>query len=358
MHERFMQLAINEAKKGMNNTFTNPLVGAIITKNSHVIAKGAHLEYGHEHAERNAISQCNSPEELFNSTLYVTLEPCAHSGKQPPCTQLIVENGIKTVVIGQLDPNPLVKGKGMAYLKEHGVEVIFGVKEEEVRKLNLHYNFLHENNRPYITLKQSMTLDGKISVNNKTRTSITGKQVWNTVHKERGNYCGIVVGSQTIIADNPTLLSTKDSKFPPIRIIIDRRGRTLKEDLNIFKDKSSPVWIFTEIMHPIYLPSHVEIIKKPKFLLNDVIKEITNRNLQSLYVEGGARIHDSFLENDLWDEIITYIAPKILGGNSLTSFHSERIVKKCIELNAIQIEKIGQDFRIVGRREENICLLD
>ena len=358
MHERFMQIAIDEAKKGMNNTFINPLVGAVIVKDNHILVKGAHLEYGCEHAERNAISQCKSPKELLNSTLYVTLEPCAHFGKQPPCAQLLVKSGIKTVIIGQLDPNPLVKGKGIAYLKKHGVEVVLGMKEKEARQLNPYYNFLYEKNRPYIVLKQSITLDGKIAINEKKRTKITGEEVWNIVHEERDNYHGIIVGSQTILTDNPTLLSTKKSKFPPVRIIIDRRGRTLKKDLNIFKDKSSMVWTFTETMRPVYLPSHVEIIRKPTISLCDVINELTNRNIQSLYVEGGGRLHDSFIENDFWDEIITYLSPKILGGNSLASFRSDRVVKGCTKLKSVQIKKIGEDFRIVGKREEDICLLD
>lgn len=358
MHDKFMKLAIEEAKKGKLNTFTNPLVGAVIVKNGHVIAKGAHLEYGQDHAERHAISRCNYPEELSNSTMYVTLEPCAHVGKQPPCAQLIVESGIKTVVIGQLDPNPLVQGKGMAYLKDNGVEVIYGIKENEVRKLNLNYNFFYEHQRPYIVLKQAMTIDGKITTNNQERMAITGSEVWNKVHEERGDYHGIVVGSQTVLTDNPTLLSTQKSKFPPLRIIIDRRGRTLNKDLKLFKEDTSPVWIFTENTNSLSLPPHVEVIQRTSFSIKDVIKEITNRNVQSLYIEGGARIHDAFLENDLWDEIITYIAPKILGGNSLASFQSERGVNQSIELDFTDIRSIGEDLRIRSKRKEDICSQD
>ena len=136
MDKNYMLQAIEEAKRGFRQTYTNPLVGAVIVKDNHVIARGAHLQYGHEHAEKNAILYCQTPEELFNSTLYVTLEPCHHKGKQPPCTQAIVEAGIKKVVVGQLDPNPLVAGKGVAFLKEQGIEVVTHILGEEARALN------------------------------------------------------------------------------------------------------------------------------------------------------------------------------------------------------------------------------
>lgn len=358
MDGEMMELAIEEAKKGRHNTFTNPLVGAVITKNNRVIAKGAHLAYGHEHAERHAIAHCESPEELHNSTLYVTLEPCAHAGKQPPCSQLIIDSGIKRVVIGQLDPNPLVQGKGKAHLEEHGVKVIDGIKEKEAKELNNHYNFFYEQGRPYIVLKQATTLDGKITTNHDSRTVITGKEVWEKVHKERGDYHGIVVGSQTVLTDNPTLLTTEKTKFPPIRIILDRRGRTLKKDLNLFKDASAPVWIFTEQKERVTLPSHVEVIRKTSFNLEDVIQAITDRGLQSLYVEGGAGIHDVFLEYELWDAMITYIAPKILGGNSLPSFYRERDISQSVALDFVKLERVGEDIRIVSKPKEEICSQD
>lgn len=350
MHEKYMKIAIEEAKKGMSNTFTNPLVGAVIVKDGHILSRGAHLEYGYEHAEHNAISKTHSPEDLLNSTLYVTLEPCAHFGKQPPCTQLIVQSGIKTVVIGQLDPNPIVRGKGVDYLEENGIEVIIGINEKDVRQLNSHYNFMHENSRPYIVLKQSITLDGKITMNDNQRTSITDYKVWEAVHEERGNYHGIVVGSETVLTDNPTLLTTKNTKFPPVRIILDRRGRTLNKELNIFEENSSKVLIFTEANITAQLPPHVEVIKKQQLSLPDVINLLAERNIQSLYVEGGGRLHDSFLENELWDEVFTYISPKIFGGKSLTSFRSNRTVKNATTLKSVQMEKIGEDFKIVGKR--------
>lgn len=356
MHNAYMKLAIKEAKKGLNKTFTNPLVGAIIVKDNRVIATGAHLEYGQNHAERHAIEKCPTSEELFNSTLYVTLEPCNHFGKQPPCCQLIIDRGIKRVVVGQLDPNPLVAGKGIAFLEKNGIEVLVGIEEEKVRQLNTHYLFFHQFKRPYIALKQAITLDGRISIHNQ-RTRITGKEVWKKVHEERSQYQGILVGCQTVLIDNPNLLTLENLQFPPIRIVLDRQGRILlKKNLNLFTNQSAPVWIFTENKKNYSLPSHVTIIQMKKLTLELIIKELTQRQVQSIYVEGGGKIHDTFLANHYWDEIITYISPKIIGGNSLSSFSSDREVSQLIELENLMIESIGNDIRISGRRKSH-CLL-
>lgn len=350
MHETFMRLAIKEALKGKGKTFTNPVVGAVIVKDDQVIAKGAHLAYGQPHAEKNALTSCETPEKLLNSTLYVTLEPCHHYGKQPPCTQAILESGIKRVVIGQLDPNPLVAGKGKQYLEEQGLEVITGILEEEVRSLNRHYNFYHEQQRPFITLKQAMTLDGKIALAGQ-RTPLTGEEAWNRVRKERGDYQGILIGSQTALIDNPILGTTDEDNFPPYRVVLDRKGEVLAhKELALFQADSSPVLIFTERDDEIQLPEHVEVIRNQVLSLSFVVTELTKRNIQSLYVEGGAAIHDAFLASGYWDELVTYLAPKIIGGNGTASFTGTRLVEQVTALSDISIEQLGSDVRIAGRR--------
>ncbi|WP_435522172.1 bifunctional diaminohydroxyphosphoribosylaminopyrimidine deaminase/5-amino-6-(5-phosphoribosylamino)uracil reductase RibD [Enterococcus rotai] len=351
MHEAFMELAILEAKKGKGKTFTNPLVGAVIVSENEVISKSAHLKYGQEHAEKNAINLCKTPEKLLNSTIYVTLEPCDHYGKQPPCTQVIIDSGIKCVVIGQHDPNPLVSGKGVEKLREQGVYVIIGVLEKEVRDLNEHYNHFFEKHRPFVSLKQAMSLDGKISLREK-RTNLTQKKVFERVHEERGDYQAILVGSETIIIDDPLLLSTKKSHFPPVRIVLDRRGRVLSNSkLRIFKNATAPVLIFTEkVGHIGKLPKHVEVCYFSSVTVQNVLNELHKRNIQSVYVEGGSVIHDAFLASDYWDEIICYVAPLLLGGNSLSSMSSNRESNSKTPLKFVDLEKIGSDFRIVGRR--------
>ena len=175
MDTYFMNLALLEAKRGAKYTHTNPLVGAIIVKDNKIIARGSHLRYGCEHAEKNAISTCKTPEKLFNSTLYVTLEPCNHKGKQPPCTDSIIKMGISKVVVAQLDPNPIVSGKGIKYLQDNGIEVVTGILEREAYFLNYAYNLFHTEKRPYVALKQAISLDGKLAFTNE-RTQITGKK--------------------------------------------------------------------------------------------------------------------------------------------------------------------------------------
>lgn len=348
LHESFMKKAIEEAKKGVDKTYTNPLVGAVIVNEGEIISTGAHLFYGQEHAEVNAINSC-PPEKLFNSTLYVTLEPCTHMGKQPPCTEAILRSGIKKVVIGQLDPNPLVSGKGKRLLEQHGVTVIADILKKESEELNPFYNFLHKNKRPFVSLKQAMTLDGKLSLSGR-RTSITGKEVYQFVREERKKYQAILVGSQTILIDNP-LLTSMNTPFPPIRIVVDRRGRLKNQkNLRLFQDSSSPVWIFTEEVAPFSYPSHCEWIVQQNVTIDTVLTDLTKRNVHSLYVEGGATIHDAFIERGQWDELITYLSPKIIGGNGLPSLSSTREAIDVLELKNIELIKLGNDLRISGRR--------
>jgi diaminohydroxyphosphoribosylaminopyrimidine deaminase/5-amino-6-(5-phosphoribosylamino)uracil reductase len=350
LHETFMRAAIQEAEKGKGSTFTNPLVGAVIVHQEEIIATGAHLRYGEAHAEKNAISSCKTPEKLSNSTLYVTLEPCSHFGKQPPCANAIIESGIKKVVVGQLDPNPLVSGRGKALLEQHGIEVITDILEEEVRQVNPFYNFYFENKRPFITLKQAVSLDGKIALHQQ-RTPLTGQKANEKVREERGAYQAILVGSQTVLTDDPLLLPAEKRAFLPYRVVLDRRGRLFEhKELKIFQEKTSPVLIFTEKNVKERLSNNSEVIFQAKVTIDSVIEELTKRGVQSVYVEGGGAIHDAFLSSGCWDQLITYMAPKILGGNSTPGFSSSRIVEKTTSLKNIQIETLGNDIRIAGRK--------
>lgn len=351
MHETYMKRAISEALKGKGQTFTNPLVGAVIVKDEEIVAAGSHMAYGQPHAEKNAIDSCSSPEKLIDSTIYVTLEPCHHYGKQPPCTKAILQSGIKKVVIGQLDPNPLVSGKGKAFLESQGIEVITGVLEKEVRGINRHYNTYHERQRPFITLKQATTLDGKIALAGQ-RTRITGEAALRRVREERSNYQAILIGSRTALIDNPTLRT--EATFPPCRVILDRKGETLRTQLALFDDPSSPVLVFTTKHNQTALPDHVEIITTPSLTLSFVMKELYRRKIQSVYVEGGSSIHDAFLASGYWDQIVTYLSPTIIGGNGTASFASDREVSHMITLGEVTVEEVGEDLRIVGRRKEDV----
>lgn len=349
MDNYYMSQAIAEAKKGFRQTYTNPLVGAVIVKDNHVIARGAHLQYGNEHAEKNAILHCQTPEELVDSTLYVTLEPCHHRGKQPPCTQAILAAGIKKVVVGQLDPNPLVAGKGLAVLKEEGIEVVTGVLEEEARGLNSHYNFYYENQRPYVVLKQAVSLDGKIAVLGK-RTALTDAETNRFVHDERDDYQSILVGADTVLIDKPRLLGAGTSLYPIVRVILDESGRVFeRRDLQIFTDDSAPILIFSK--HKVTdLPSHVKVIDLPEFSIANILRVLYDEKIQSVYVEGGAAVHDAFLNSGLWDEIISYVTPKLIGGNGKAAMSSFRLVEEVLELQDFSCQKIGNTIRLSAKR--------
>ena len=351
-----MNLALLEAKRGAKYTHTNPMVGAIIVKDNEIIARGSHLRYGCEHAEKNAISTCKTPEKLFNSTLYVTLEPCNHKGKQPPCTDAILEMGISKVVVAQLDSNPIVSGKGIKYLQDNGIEVITGVLEKEAYNLNYAYNLFHTEKRPYVVLKQATSLDGKLSFTDE-RTQITGKEVYDFVRIERDNYQAILVGAKTVLIDNPTLLGANTSLSKPKRIVLDTEGSIFEHsNLNLFNNSSSEVIVFTKVKHE-NSPSHVTLITPNNFSIKEILSEITKLGIQSVYVEGGPNIHDQFLASGYWDEVITYISPILLGGNNTSSFTSTRITNEKIKLYDTKVTKLGDDIRISGRRISQ-CLQD
>ncbi|GGP11850.1 bifunctional diaminohydroxyphosphoribosylaminopyrimidine deaminase/5-amino-6-(5-phosphoribosylamino)uracil reductase RibD [Oceanobacillus neutriphilus] len=350
MDTLFMEQAIELAKLGRGNTYTNPLVGAVIMKDDAILATGFHQRYGEKHAEKIAIDQCEAPEDLIDSTMYVTLEPCNHTGKQPPCTQMIIDSGISKVVIAQLDPNPVVAGKGKAYLEAQGIQVISGILQEKAEALNKHYNYFHRRQKPYIVLKQAVSLDGKISVHPKQRTYLTGEEAYKRVHEERQYFQAILIGSGTILADNPKLLPDIITDFPPVRLILDRKGITLDfEKFQIYRE-AVPIWVFTKNDSIKNTPDHVRLIADDDWTIAKVVDYLQKEGIQSVYVEGGSEIHDAFLSENMFEEVITYISPKLIGGNGVPAFSSKRGVLSAIPLTLQSVEAVGEDIRIVSRR--------
>ncbi|GEB77725.1 DeoR faimly transcriptional regulator [Sporolactobacillus inulinus CASD] len=350
MDERFMKKAIELAEKGGRNTYRNPRVGAVIVKNNRIIATGYHAKFGEKHAERMAIDHCAHPEELHDSTLYVTLEPCTHYGKQPPCVQAIIDSGIKRVVIGQLDPNPIVAHKGAAILKAHQIDVKMNCLTSEAESLNKHYNYFYRHKKPYIVLKQALSLDGKIAAKPGERTAITGKRANRFVHEERLGYQAILVGSGTVLADNPILLPSENSDYPPIRIIVDRSGKTLHFEAFKLFEHPEPIWIFTRSALQEKAPDHVKIIQTDDFSIPKIVDDIGQQGVQSIYVEGGAQIHHTFLQAHCYEEVITYLAPKLIGGTGLSAFSGNGMIDHENNLTFKSIERIGEDLRIVSER--------
>ena len=221
--EQFMKRAIELAKQGVGWTAPNPLVGAVVVKNGRVIGEGYHRKYGELHAERNALAACT--EDPAGATLYVTLEPCCHYGKTPPCTEIIIEKKIAKVVIGSRDPNPKVAGKGARILREHGINVVEDYMREACDALNPVFFHYITTKTPYVVLKFAMTLDGKIATRTGASKWITGEAARNHVHQLRGRYAGILAGIGTVLADDPMLNCRIDGAHQPLRIILDSHLR-------------------------------------------------------------------------------------------------------------------------------------
>lgn len=342
--EKYLLRCLELAKNGLGNVAPNPMVGCVIVHNNKIIGEGYHQEYGKAHAEVNAIYSVKDKSLLKESTLYVNLEPCAHFGKTPPCANLIVENNIPRVMIGCVDSFSEVAGKGIEKLKNAGIEVIVGILENESLELNKRFFTFHNKKRPYVILKWAETKDGFIDVE---RTVIakheerngkqsfkstdcfpekTGQAVplhstrndvnnWITsplskqlVHKWRSEEAAIMVGTNTALNDNPQLNVREWKGKNPIRIVIDLHDR-LPQSLNIF-NKSVPTLVFsltkeTEEKNLVFVK-----VKNEKKLIEEVLSELYKRTIQSVIVEGGTTLLQSFIDQNLWDEARVFVGNK------------------------------------------------
>ena len=308
---KYISRCLQLAELGAGYVAPNPMVGAVLVCDDKIIGEGYHRHYGEAHAEPNAINSVKDKDLLKQSTLYVNLEPCSHYGKTPPCADLIVSSGIPRVVIGTLDPNPKVAGRGVEILRKAGVEVVVGVLEAECRELNKRFFIFQEQKRPYVLLKWAQTQDGFMD---RVRTTVTEPplQISNSItrqltHKMRSENQSILVGANTVLLDNPSLTVRNWSGKSPIRIGIDRQRR-IPDDFHLL-DGSIPTLIFTEKDEVDKL--HVEFVKID-FGTNSVetiLNEIYKRNIHSVLVEGGPTILNSFIESGLWDEANIEIAP-------------------------------------------------
>ena len=306
-HETYMLRCIELAKKGMGHVAPNPLVGCVIVDNDIIISEGFHSAYGNEHAEPNAIKKVDDA-LLKKSTLYVNLEPCSHFGKTPPCADLIISKGIKKVVVGNLDVNPLVAGNGIRKLQEAGIEVIHGILNQECRELNKRFFTFHEKKRPYLILKWAQTNDGFMSKmplpTNRTENWITGLESKALVHQWRTEEQAILVGHNTVVADNPQLTARLHEGNNPIRIVIDR---SLDLDLhyNVFDNKAKTL-IFNSIKNETVKNLHWIKIDFTNFM-DELLHQLYQLNINSVIVEGGARTLEHFINTGLWDEAKVFV---------------------------------------------------
>lgn len=305
---KYMLRCIELAKKGIPDASPNPTVGAVIVYNGKIIGEGYHRKCGGPHAEVNAVNSVKDKNLLSESTIYVTLEPCSHYGKTPPCADMLIRNKLKRVVIGCIDPFSKVHGNGIKKLKDAGIDVTIGVCESECRELIKKFTTFHTNKRPYIILKWAQSSDGFID---KLRTSgkpiiISNPFTQILVHKMRSECDAIMIGTNTALLDNPSLTTRKWAGNNPVRIVFDRSLR-LPKNLKIF-DHTAKTIIFTGKNVQNY-NDNIEYVKinPGEDILYTSMKELYERNIQSLLVEGGAKLLQSFINNGLWDETIIEI---------------------------------------------------
>ncbi len=306
IHEKYISRCIQLGKNGLGTTAPNPMVGSVIVHDEKIIGEGFTSPYGGSHAEVNAINSVQNKLLLAKSTLYVTLEPCSHFGKTPPCANLIVQHKIPKVIIGITDPNPLVSGNGIQILKNAGCEVVFGVLENECREHHKRFLCSQEKKRPFVILKWAETSDGFIAPNQKLRNNtpepywITNKYSRQLVHKWRSEEQAILAGTNTIIEDNPKLNTRSWKGKNPIRIVIDRKLK-IPSNFNVF-DNSCKTIVITEKTTKNTQNTYFEKVDFSKNLPTEICKIAHKHNISSILVEGGSKTQQSFIDANLWDE--------------------------------------------------------
>lgn len=335
-YENLMKKCITLAKKGRGKTSPNPMVGCVVLdKAGSIISTGYHHKYGENHAERDALLKLHNGEEC-GGTLVVNLEPCSHYGKTPPCADLIVERGLRKVVIGCVDNNPKVAGGGIKKLKDAGIEVIVGVLETECRELNEIFFTNVEQNRIFVAIKTATTIDGKIATANGDSKWITSEKSRNYARKLRTYYDAILTSSATVIADNPTMAHKT-------KIIIDRELKT-DFDFQIYK-KGRIILVSRKTPHD--LPQNVEVLEYKD--LPTLLKELFDLGIKSVFIEAGGKLLGEFVKQELADKIYHFIAPKVLNDNTGRScFDGDNISKinnsKLFKLS--EIKKLGEDLLV------------
>jgi len=353
--EHCMQIALDLAQKGAGYVNPNPLVGAIIIKGGVIIGRGHHKAFGGPHAEVFALEQAG--EKTSGATMYVTLEPCSHQGKTAPCTERIIAAGIRCVVVACRDPNPLVNGQGIASLERAGIEVREGVLKERARQLNEIFSRFITTGIPFVQLKLAMSIDGKIATKRGDSKWISSEQSRTEVHRMRGRFASVLVGSNTVTVDDPMLTVRHVSGKNPVRVVLDQHGlipitsrvfctegRTiviagaiLAQNEAMIRDLGKEVW---------HVPDDHGRID-----LGSLLRRLGKEGLDSVLIEGGGETAAGFLEAGLVDKIAFFVAPMIIGGRAAIPVvggdGAERVVDG-IKLRNMTISRIGDDFLLTG----------
>lgn len=350
----YIRLAIEIAKKGRGKVSPNPLVGCIIVKNDRIVGAGLHEKYGENHAEVNAINRAGNNAE--GATLYTNLEPCSHYGKTPPCVDLIISKKIKRVVIGTLDMNPNISGKGVRKLKAAGIDVKVGINERECIELNKFFFKYVTKKLPYVTLKAAQTIDGKIADKSGESAWISSAQSRRYVHNLRATYDAVMIGTGTVEKDDPKLTVRLTEGRNPKRVILDA-GLRLKLSHKLFTKNSDNNLIVITSKKSIGKKRRINKLnslgatilfakdeKEGKLNLKSVLKELYKIGIASVLVEGGSQVFTSFVRENLFDDILTFISPKLLGcGTPVVGNIGIKQLQKSLKVKINNVEKIGDD---------------
>lgn len=356
-HLYYMNLAIKLAIKAKGMTSPNPLVGALVVKDGRIIGRGFHIKAGLEHAEIIALEDAG--ERAKGATLYSTLEPCTHFGKTPPCVDRIIQSGVKKVIIGMIDPNPVNNGKGVRILKTHNIKVEVGFLEDKLKKINESFIKYITKRMPFVTVKVAQSLDGKIATRTGESKWITSDKSRNFSHHIRQYYDGILVGVNTILRDNPTL-DAWFAKKQPIKIVVDSK-LSIPQDANIFSAKNKVILVTLPVSPGQETENRKILSEKARILevkekagqinLKDMIKKLAQLGITSVLVEGGGTLIGSLFDEGLVDKIMFFISPKIIGGReAISSVMGKGVsrIDKAIKLKEMSLKRIGEDFLIEG----------
>ena len=359
----YMSLAIELAKKGYGTVSPNPVAGAVIVKNGRIIGQGYHEKYGGLHAERNALLSCSESPE--GATMYVTLEPCCHYGKQPPCTEAIIEAALSRVVVGVRDPNPLVAGKGIEILKEHGISVTEDVMTDECRRINEVFMHYIQTGTPFVVMKYAMTIDGKIACYTGDSKWVTGEAARNHVHLQRHRYSAIMAGIGTVLADDPLLTCRTDGGVNPVRIICDTHLRIPLSSQIVRTAREVPTIIVTcsgdeDRKKELADAGCRLIVQSPEqdsIDLPALMDTLGKEGIDSILLEGGGTLNWSALESGIVNKVQAYIAPKLFGGSTAKTpvegagFSSPDLG---VHLKNPEITVLGSDFLIESEVDSDV----
>jgi diaminohydroxyphosphoribosylaminopyrimidine deaminase/5-amino-6-(5-phosphoribosylamino)uracil reductase len=354
-HEYFMRRAIELAVKSKGKTSPNPMVGAVVVKNGRVIAEGYHEQAGLAHAEIMALDKAAA--KAKGATLYVTLEPCAHYGRTPPCTDMIIRSGIKEVIIGMQDPNPLNNGKGIEILRQNHIKVEAGFCEDQLRQINESFIKYITKRMPFVTVKVAQSLDGKIATRTGDSKWITSDKSRGYAHRIRSQFDAIMVGVNTVRKDDPRLDSWFSKKHP-IKIIVDSQ-LSISQDANLFSGKSQVIVVTLNVRPGQETENRKLLGAKAKILevkekdgqinLNDMMKKLARMDITSILVEGGGTLVGSLFDDGLVDKVMFFVSPKIVGGKEAVSSVMGRGIErmdKAIKLKQTKLRRFGEDMLV------------